>query len=415
MRRRSLIWLVACVLSVGVVAQAANIGEMLVKTVAVGAVVSAVAKPANTGINKLVGGNGPGVSTKVVPVLSMGEKGYVGAAQVAGSPKLVGQTKAVIQFEKDFADRQYRIKLLMPISSTNPLNAKRVRGVGISGLLDVALSHNSYLVPPSVGWNAGDVLKAGAIAVATKEFSPQLNGFINTVFKNEASIPDGSTKIVPYLDVGTKAYIGMMQVAGPADRVSKVKAVWQYDQLFDSGRVRLRALVPSDSVNPLSIHRVKGVGCTALIDAVVLRTKEAERAPDHYVYFQRAPVFVGMGEDPHYRPPGWDRGRKVGWEKHGNPLLPPGQAKKVQPPTIVVPSPKKDDKKWDRGKTMQEIERRFQIAPASPGKDKAKAVPPGQAKKLDRVMKAEPKKEKKDEQGKGKGNKGKGRGRDKGD
>jgi hypothetical protein len=415
MRRRSLIWLVALVLSVGVVAQAANVGEMLVKTVAVGAVVNAVAKPANAGINKLVGGNGPGVSTKVVPVLSMGEKGYVGAAQVAGSPKLVGQTKAVIQLEKDFADRQYRIKLLMPISSTNPLNAKRVRGVGISGLLDVALSHNSYLVPPSVGWNAGDVLKAGAIAVATKEFGPQINGSINTMFKNEASIPDGSTKVVPYLDVGTKAHIGMMQVAGPADRVSKVKAVWQYDQLFDSGRVRLRALVPSDSVNPLSIHRVKGVGCTALIDAVVLRTKEAERAPDHYVYFQRAPVFVGLGEDPHYRPPGWDRGRKVGWEKHGNPLMPPGQAKKATAPVIIVPAPKKDQKKWDRGTTMGEIERQFRIQPAAPGKDKAKAMPPGQAKKLDRLMNAAPKKADKDEKSKGKDNKGKGRGRGRGD
>jgi len=374
MQRTSLVWLVALLLLAGVSAQAANVGEMIVKTVAVGAVVNAVAKPANSGINKLVGGNAPGVSTKVVPVLSMGEKGYVGAAQVAGSQRLVNQTKAVIQLEKDFNDRQYRIKLLMPISSTNPFNAKRVRGVGISGLLDLALSHNAYLLPPSVKWNAGDVLKAGAIAVATKEFAPQINGFVNTVFKNEASLPDGATKVVPYLDVGTKAYIGMMQVAGSGERVAKVKAVWQYDQLFDSGRVRLRALVPSDSVNPLSIHRVKGVGCTAIIDAMVLRAKEAERYPDHYVYFQRAPLFVGLGEDPHYRPPGWDRGRKMGWEKHGNPALPPGLAKKVQPPVIVIPGPghEKDAKKWERGKTREEIKRQSKIAPAGPGRGKGK-------------------------------------------
>jgi hypothetical protein len=358
---------------------------MLVKTVAVGAVVSAVAKPANTGINKLVGGNGPGVSTKVVPVLSMGEKGYVGAAQVAGSPGLVAQTKAVIQIEKDFSDRQFRIKLLMPIGSTNPLNAKRVRGVGVSGLLDVALSHNSYLVPPSERWNAGDVLKAGAIALATTQFGPQINGFINTAFRSEGSTPDGTTRVVPYLDVGTKAYIGMMQVAGPASRVGKVKAVWQYDQLFDGGRVRLRALVPSDSVNPLAIHRVKGVGCTALIDAVVLRTREAQRAPDHFVYFQRAPIFVGMGEDPHYRPPGWDRGRKVGWEKHGNPLLPPGQAKKAGPRVIVVPEVKMPE-----------------------------PLPPGQARKTERRAEDERKGDRKERE-KGNGRKAKGKGRDKGE
>ena len=428
MSRRSVIWLVVILLLAGVVSQAANVGEMVVKTVAVGAVVNAVAKPANTGINKLVGGNGPGVSTKVVPVLSLGEKGYVGMAQVAGSQRLVNQTKAVLQFEKDFADRQYRIKLLMPINSVNPLGAKRVRGIGITGLLDLALSHNAFLVPPSVGWNAGDVLKAGAIAVATKEFAPQINGFINTVFKSEASMPDGATRVVPYLDVGTKAYIGMMQIAGPAASVNKVKAVWQYDQLFDSGRVRLRALVPSDSVNPLSVHRVKGVGCTAVIDAVVLRTKEAERYPDHYAYFQRAPVFVGFGEDPHYRPPGWDRGRKVGWEKHGNPLLPPGQAKKLGRPIVVVPV----EKAKIKGKPIppvvirktgpgflvrgKEGERPPKVIIVPEGK---KNVPPGQAKKQEeRILKIQPIRPEKAEKQKGPPpgrGKGKGHGRNKGD
>jgi len=340
MTRKSLAWLALALLVASGLAVAADIGEMVVKTLAVGTVVKAVAKPANDGINKLVGArNAPGISTKVVPVLSLGEKGYVGASQVAGSKSLVGKTKAVLQFEKDFNDRQYRVKLMMPINSNNPLNAKRVRGVGITGLLDVALSHNAYLLPPSVRWNTGDVLKAGAIAVATKEFGPQINGFINTVFRNEGSLPEGATKVVPYLDFGSKAYIGMMQVAGPSAGVAKVKAVWQYDQLFDRGRVRLRALVPSDSISPLSIRRVKGVGCTAIIDAMVLRARETERYPSHYAYFRHAPLFIGLGEDPHYRPPGWDRGRKEGWAKHGTPLLPPGLAKKESPPVVVVPGP----------------------------------------------------------------------------
>jgi hypothetical protein len=343
-------------------ALAADVGDMLVKTVGVGVVVNAVSGPANDGINRLVGQRNlpPGVSTKVAPVLSVGEKGYVGAAQVAGSSNLVGQVKAILQLETAFADKQYRIKLLMPLNSVNPVGAKRVRGVGISGLLDIALSSNAYLLPPSERWNTGDVLKAGAIAVATKEFGPQINSFMNKAFSSEGALPYGETKVVPYLSFGSKAYIGMMQVAGPSAAVRQVKAVWQLEQLFDSGRVRLRALVPTDSINPLKLHRVKGVGCTAVVDAMVLRTKEAVRRPNDYRYFRSAPVFVGLGEDPHYRPPGWDRGRKVGWAQHGNPSLPPGQAKKqpvvvipapvkkLSPPVIVVP--KGDDGKSEKGK-----------------------------------------------------------------
>jgi len=353
MLRKSLAWLILLLSLAGGAALAADLTEAVIKTVGVGAVVTAVAKPANDGINRLVGsGNAPGISTKVVPVLSVGEKGYVGAAQVAGSQKLISQTKAVLQFEKDFDNRQYRIKLMMPISSTNPLNAKRVRGVGITGLLDIALSRNAYVVPPSERFGAGDLLKAAAIGVAATQFGGQINSVINTAFKNEASTPDGATKVVPYLSVGTKAYIGMMQVAGPKAAVGKVKAVWQYDQLFDRGRVRLRALVPSNSFNPLSIKRVKGIGCSAVIDAMALRAKEAQRYPAQYRYFERAPIFVGLGEDPRYRPPGWDRGRKEGWAKHGNPYLPPGQAKKQGPPVIVI-----EDNDQGRGEQHRERSR----------------------------------------------------------
>jgi hypothetical protein len=78
------------------------------------------------------------------------------------------------------------------------------------------------------------------------------------------------------------------------------------------------------------------VGCTAVIDAMVLRARERERRPADYRYFDRAGVFVGLGEDPHYRPPGWDRGRKVGWAKHGDPYHPPGLSKKQGPPVVVI-------------------------------------------------------------------------------
>ncbi|MBN1459163.1 MAG: hypothetical protein JXA57_06475 [Armatimonadetes bacterium] len=322
----------------GGTALALDLGEAVVKTVGVGVVVNAIADPADKAINTLTANKNlpEGASTKVVPILSLGEKGYVGAVQVAGSQELVNKTKAVAQLETSWSNKQYRIKLLMPMDSVNPIGTNRVRGLGVSALVDVALSSNAYLLPRSRGWNAGDVLKGAAIGYAVKSYGPQLDTFINSVFKNQSGTPAGATKVVPYLSFGEKAYIGMMQVAGPKAQVDKVQAVWQYEDLFDSGRVRLRVLVPSDSLNPLQLRRVKGVGCTAVIDAMLLRAREYEKHPDDYRYFERSAVFVGPGEDPHYRPPGWDRGRKTGWAKHGDPNLPPGQSKQQGSDDVVI-------------------------------------------------------------------------------
>jgi hypothetical protein len=346
MTRKSLIAIAVLLCLAGGTAAAVDLGEALVKTVTVGAVVNAVSGPADDALNTMLANRHlpPGVETKVVPVLSVGEKGYVGAVQVAGSKTLVSKTKAVLQLETSWSNKQYRIKLFMPVDSVNPLSAGRVRGLGVSALIDTALSHNAYLVPASRGFGTGDLLRAGAIAVATKEFAPQINSFVNSVFRNEGATLAGATKVVPYLSVGEKAYIGMMQVAGPKAAVDRVKAVWQYEDLFDRGRVRLRALVPSDSINPLKITRVKGVGCTAIIDAMALRAREAERQRDQYRYFERSALFVGLGEDPHYRPPGWDRGRKTGWAKHGDPYHPPGLSKKMGPRGMVIVVEEEKDK-----------------------------------------------------------------------
>lgn len=334
----------------GGTALAVDLGEAVVKTVAVGAVVTAIADPADGAINTLTGNRNlpAGTSTKVVPILTLGEKGYIGAAQVTGAQELVGRTKAVGQLETSWSNKQYRIKLLMPLDSVNPIGVSRVQGLGITGLLDVALSGNAYLLPSSRGWNAGDVLKGAAIGYAVHTYGPQINSFINSVYKAEGGTLAGATKVVPYLSFGEKAYIGMMQVAGPKELVDRVQAVWQYEDLFDGGRVRLRALVPSDSLNPLKTQRVKGVGCTAIIDAMLLRARDYEEHPDQYRYFDRVALFVGPGEDPHYRPPGWDRGRKTGWATHGDPYHPPGLSKKQGPPVVVVVDD--DDKAKGKGK-----------------------------------------------------------------
>ncbi len=338
MRRRLFAAAVAAtVLSGSVALASSNLAGMLVKTVAAGAIVNAVAKPADKGINALLLNHHVpcGTATKVVPILSVGEKGYVGMAQVAGAQDLVNRTKSVVQFETSFSNKQYRIKLLMPMNSVNPIGVSRVKGLGVSALLDLGLNNNAYELPESAGWNAGDVLKAAAIGYAAAQYGEQIDNFINKAYQAQGGTPAGETKVVPYLSFGSKAYIGMMQIAGPAKQVRQVKAVWQLEQLFDSGRIRLRALVPSNSLNPLQLKRISGVGCTAVIDATVLRAQEEKRHPEHYRYFRRAPVFCGAYEDPLYRRPrGWDRGEKIGWERHSNSWMPPGQAKK-QPPVVI--------------------------------------------------------------------------------
>ncbi len=74
-------------------------------------------------------------ATKVVPILSVGQGGYIGAAQVAGDAAHVDKVKAVGQIETKISD--VRGKMLIPTDSTKPTaDLGRVKGVGVSGLLD---------------------------------------------------------------------------------------------------------------------------------------------------------------------------------------------------------------------------------------------------------------------------------------
>lgn len=351
------ITVVAMVATAGVV-WAANLGGILLTTVGVGALVKATAGPVDKFINTAMQNRHmpAGTSTKVVPVLSVGRKGYIGAMQVAGAGSYVSKAKAVVQVETEFDHGRYRIKLLVPTESSNPLEFNRIQGLGATAMVDMGLTGGDYEVPNTRSMRAGDILLAGGIGLAVKEFGPQINDFINKVAGTKGGRFSGATKVVPYLSFGEKAYIGAMQVAGPATAVNKVKAVWQYEDLFDGGRFRVRALVPTDSINPLSLRRVSGVGCVAVIDTVVARQLEAKNHPTWASYHSKYPLFVGDADRGYrQRPPGWDRGRKEGWIKHGNPYAPPGQSKTtIVTPIgglkIAVPADKEKDKDEPKGK-----------------------------------------------------------------
>ncbi len=119
----------------------------------------------------------------------------------------------------------------------------------------------------------GSLIKLFGIGYVVKQFGPQINDAINTLMLNNQASNREMTKVVPILSIGVGvdsaggSYIGAAQVQGPKAQVDKVEAVAQIEGAF-SNLVRLKGLVPVDSLNPIpgNLHRVYGVGVTALVD-----------------------------------------------------------------------------------------------------------------------------------------------------
>lgn len=134
--------LLFCLLSVAAVpaTQAFSLGDVL-KVGGIGFVIDKFSGPLNNFINTLTFKHGAGTdyATKVVPILTFGSGGYVGAAQVTGPEDLVDRTEAVVQIEGNFNGNQFRVKALIPIDSKNPVNFSRVQGVGVSAIIDVKI------------------------------------------------------------------------------------------------------------------------------------------------------------------------------------------------------------------------------------------------------------------------------------
>lgn len=77
-------------------------------------------------------------ATKVVPIVSVGQGTYLGAAQVVGVPDLVQRVQAVAVVEGVLGKMQGNI--LIPISTKIPgKKLARVEGVGVSAIVDLKL------------------------------------------------------------------------------------------------------------------------------------------------------------------------------------------------------------------------------------------------------------------------------------
>lgn len=271
---------------------AAEFSTKIFKAAAIGVAV----KSTGTSINKFINtftlnNNIPiGMSTKVVPILSVGEKGYVGAAQVAGPKASVNSVQAVWLYENNFSNNEFRLKVLVPSASLNPLTLKKVQKVGVTAIIDVSLDGRWKGQTFSNSVRAGDVLKAGVVAVAINAAAKPLNKAINIITHGDAA----GTKVVPIVTIGDKAYIGGVQVSGSASAISKVKAVYQYEAIYSSGRYRIKVFVPSNSTNPLKIKRVSGIGITALIDTSIADQKSVKARQQYWSTYK--PRYPGIND-----------------------------------------------------------------------------------------------------------------------
>lgn len=115
---------------------ASQVGQLL-KIVGIGAVVQKFGPDINKAMNKLGSHEDRNTSwTKVVPILSVGSRRAIGAAQVMGPKSKVETVKAVAQLDQDLFGREVKIRAMIPIDSEGLSNIRRVEDVGVSGVVD---------------------------------------------------------------------------------------------------------------------------------------------------------------------------------------------------------------------------------------------------------------------------------------
>lgn len=119
----------------------AQLGEVL-KGAAIGVLVNQFGGQIDRFVNNLTGNKPDGLreTTRVVPILTVGEGAYVGAAQITGPKNKVDTVKALARVEGSTRiGNELRATALIPISTAKPGDIKslsRVKGVGVSAIID---------------------------------------------------------------------------------------------------------------------------------------------------------------------------------------------------------------------------------------------------------------------------------------
>ena len=141
-RVKSLILVVVAFAFLTVAASYGSLIGDVVKVGGVGFVVDKFGGQINSFVNKLTANKNVGTqqATKVVPIISFGGGGYIGAAQVMGTRGNVAKCKAVVQIEGNaIFGKNIRAKALVPVGSKTTSKIKRIYGVGVSALIDIRI------------------------------------------------------------------------------------------------------------------------------------------------------------------------------------------------------------------------------------------------------------------------------------
>ena len=294
-------------------ALSASIGTTVVKGAAIGFAVTKVAGPLDKFINTVTLRHGmkSGLATKVVPILSVGEKGYIGGAQVSGPSSEVARVRAVFQYEKNFSNNNYRAKILLPSASLNPLRLERVQKTGVSAIIDVALDGRQRYSTVGTGIKAGDVIRGTALLAVVKNYGTTINKGINTITFNKGA----ANKVVPMGSIGEKTYLGGAQVSAATTTINKVNAVWQYEDLFSGGQFRVKIIVPTTSSNPLKMKRVDGAGITAVIDMALSQQRDLTADGKRENSYSLVTLGSRDGGKDNGKHKGWYQGKHLG-RKH---------------------------------------------------------------------------------------------------
>lgn len=130
------------IMSLTVVCSYGSLIGDVVKVGGVAFVVDRFGGQINSFVNKLTANKNVGTqqATKVVPIISLGGGGYIGAAQVMGTKANVAKCKAVVQIEGNaIFGKNIRAKALVPVGSKTTSKIKRIYGVGVSAIIDVRI------------------------------------------------------------------------------------------------------------------------------------------------------------------------------------------------------------------------------------------------------------------------------------
>jgi hypothetical protein len=126
-----------CLLGIGLLAGAAHAIDLgnILKVSGVVFLVNQYGGQIDSFITSALGERNAAVqgATKVVPILSLGSGGYIGAAQVVGNPDNVKKVKAVVQVEGNFGS--VRAQVLLP-TETEGGSPERAKGVGVSAVIE---------------------------------------------------------------------------------------------------------------------------------------------------------------------------------------------------------------------------------------------------------------------------------------